>query len=121
MVKATVLVDQRYEISERFRVEIKVFEVGPSEKHPTGIKVRFTLIDVIEKVPRLLIDNHEPFGFHVHEELPDNKDARRLLETDDYVEALDEFWRLVRGVIDGKDQTPKNNIRIFRRVRDEIP
>lgn len=102
-MNAKVLLDQELSISERFRVELKVFEVGQSKKFPSGIKVSFALIDVIERAPRLLIDNHAPFGFHVHSELPKRPKIRRELKMDDYREALDEFWRLVEGVIKNED------------------
>ena len=98
MTKAVVLLDQKLDISERYRVELKAFEVAISKKYPEGVKVSFALIDVIQKAPRLLIDNHAPFGFHVHEELPNNKDSRRRLKTNDYLEALDEFWRLTKEI-----------------------
>ena len=98
MTKARVLLDQKLNISERFRVELKVFEVEPREKHPEGVRVRFALIDVLKKAPRLLIDNHAPFGFHVHNELPGNKDKRQILKSKDYQEALDEFWGLVQEI-----------------------
>ncbi len=63
----------------------------------------FALLDVIDKVPRLLVDNHAPFGFHVHAELPKNKQARKSLATKDYQEALDEFWRLVKEIVKNED------------------
>ena len=98
MTKAVVLLDQKLDISERYRAELKAFVVEICKKYPEGIKVSFALIDVIQKIPKLLIDNHAPFGFHVHEELPDNKDSRRRLKTNDYLEALDEFWRLTKEI-----------------------
>ena len=101
MTKATILLDQKLDISERYRVELKVFEVQKSERFPERIKVSFILIDVIAKVPRLLIDNHAPFGFHVHEDLPNNKESRRQLPVSDYSEALEEFWRLAKEIING--------------------
>jgi hypothetical protein len=103
MAKAEILLDQTLDISERFRVELKVFEIETSEKYPEGIKVRFILLDVIRKVPRLLVDNHAPFGFHVHEKLPENKESRRTLSTTDYFQALDEFWRLTKEITDDKN------------------
>ena len=103
MTKAVVLLDQKLDISERYRAELKAFEVEISRKYPEGVKVSFALIDVIQKVPRLLIDNHAPFGFHVHEELPSNKDSRRRLKTNDYLEALDEFWRLAKEITNDED------------------
>lgn len=60
--------------------------------------MRFVLIDVIKKVPRLIIDNHEPFGFHVHEDLPNR--SRRILEAIEFEQALDEFWKLSKIIID---------------------
>ncbi len=95
--------EESLDISERYRVELRVYAVGASKKYPEGIKVRFALVDVIEKVPRLLIDNHAPFGFHVHTELPENKSSRQILETKDYLMALDEFWRLVKEITENED------------------
>jgi hypothetical protein len=103
MGKAKVLLDQNLDVSERFRVELKVFEVDPSARFPGGIKVSFALLDVIDKVPRLLIDNHEPFGFHVHAELPKDKNARKLLAIKDYQEALNEFWHLIKDIIENEN------------------
>ena len=60
-------------------------------------------VDVLAKVPRLLVDNHAPFGFHVHTELPGNKGFRKILETKDYLLALDEFWRLVKEIIENEN------------------
>ena len=99
MAKATLILDQGLEISERYRVELKVFKVDPSERFPDGIKVSFALLDVIDKVPRLLVDNHAPFGFHVHTELPKNKQVRKPLVAKNYQEALDECWRLAKGIV----------------------
>jgi len=65
------------------------------------LKVNFILIDVIAKVPRLLIDNHAPFGFHVHEDLPSNKESRRQIPVNDYSEIMEEFWRLAKEIING--------------------
>ncbi len=105
MTRATLILDQRLDLSDRYRVELKVFEVDPSRRFPDGIKVSFALLDVIDKVPRLLVDNHAPFGFHVHTGLPQNKQARKPLATKDYQEALDEFWRLAKDIIENEDKT----------------
>jgi hypothetical protein len=110
MAKAKVLLEQNLDISARFRVELNIFEVEPSKKFPGGIRVSFALIDAIAKVPRLLIDNHEPFGFHVHSELPKNKHARKLLAAKDCSEALNEFWRLIEDIIKNEDQTTQNHV-----------
>lgn len=103
MAKATLILDQRLDLSERYRVELKIFEVDSSERFPNGIKVSFALLDLVNKVPRLLVDNHAPFGFHVHTELPKNKQVRKPLAAQDYQEALDEFWRLVEEIVKNED------------------
>ncbi len=79
-------------------MELSVLQIEPSAKHPEGIKASFVLIDAEKGVPRLVVDNHEPYGFHVHTELPEKKDVRRRLPTADYLQALDEFWRLTMEI-----------------------
>lgn len=98
MGKARVLFEQKLDISDRYRVELEVLAVEPSAKHKDGIKVSFVLIDAVEKVPRLLIDNHAPHGFHVHADLPRNKEARTL-NVETYKEALQEFWRMAKEIL----------------------
>lgn len=99
MSEAKVILDQSIDISERYRVELKVFEIDASKRYPEGVKVRFILLDLVKNCARLLIDNHSPFGFHVHMELPKNKQARMGLNTRDYRDAMNEFWRLVEEIV----------------------
>lgn len=99
MPKARVLFEQRLDISDRYRVEMEVLAIEPSTKYADGIKVSFVLIDGVEKAPRLIVDNHAPYGFHVHTELPGNKQARSPLKVESYKEALEEFWRLVKEIL----------------------
>jgi hypothetical protein len=102
MKKAKILLDRILDISERYRVELKVFEVDPNEKYPEGIKARFVLVDVVKKVPRLVIDNHAPFGFHLHNGLPEEKERRITLNISDYLQALDKFRDLVKEILDNE-------------------
>lgn len=44
-MKAKTLLDKTLDISERFRIELKVFEVSASQKYPEGVKARNALID----------------------------------------------------------------------------
>ncbi len=103
MSKAVVLMNDVEDIQERFRVKLKVFEVEISKKYPGGIKAKFALFDMIDRTQKLilLVDNHEPFGFHVHGELP--KNSRLLLNTINYREALKEFWCLTWEIINAKN------------------
>lgn len=100
MPKAVVLVDKTISISERFRIELKVFQVPPQSKYPDGIKARFILIDMIRNVPKMIVDNHAPFGFHIHMNLPDDHERRIKLVSYDYHEALSQFWDLAMKIID---------------------
>lgn len=105
MPKAKILMDLEFGFLERFWVKLKVFQFEPDEKYPQGIKARFVLVDTVRKVPLLLVDNHEPFGFHVHEELPENKNTRRMLKTTDYWVALTEFRLLAERIVNDENQS----------------
>ena len=39
----------------------------------------------------ILIDNHEPFGFHEHDRLPEEHDSRKEICVDDWKDAWKEF------------------------------
>lgn len=91
MGEAKIVWDQLFQLTESFRVEIKVYEVEPTEKYPEGIKARFVLIDIEINVARLLVDNHAPYGFHIHTGLPENKTIRVVLSAKDFYEAFEEF------------------------------
>ncbi len=100
MADTKVLMDEAFFISERYRIILKVYEVKKSKKYPEGIKAKYVLIDVEGNFPRLLVDNHEPFGFHLHTHLPENKNIRVKLDTDKYLEALEEFRKDVTKIIE---------------------
>ena len=100
MGKSELIINVDAILRDRFRFIAKVFEVEKSPKHPQGIKAKFVLIDTFQSAPVLLVDNHEPFGFHAHTELPGNKDKREKLETTDYLEAYDFFKKQAKKVMD---------------------
>lgn len=77
----------------RFIVDVKVYEVPISEKFPNGIKLKCVLVDVEQGKPRVLLDNHEPFGFHLHTRLPEDPDFRASLDIVEYEEAISVFFR----------------------------
>jgi hypothetical protein len=99
MAKAEILLHRKFAVSERYLVEITLLKVEPSEKYPEGINASFVLIDAKIRLPRLLIDNHAPWGFHVHEELPHKKDSRRSIHASNYMEAQEEFFRLMKEIL----------------------
>lgn len=95
-----VLLDETFAINHRYRVVLYVLEVPPDKKFPSGIKARFVLIDSDGNFPRLLIDNHEPFGFHMHTQLPEDASVRVELSVKDYNEALSIFLREVERIVE---------------------
>ena len=99
MAQAKVLVDLTYTLTEKYRVDLKVYEIEVSSKHPEGVKVRFVLINEENKTPRLLVDNHAPFGFHMHTELPEDKNVRVQLPVNNHEDALQEFLQEVERIV----------------------
>ncbi len=63
MSDAKIVWDQSFQLTENFRVGVKVYAVEPTEKYPEGIKARFVLIDVERNLPRLLVDNQAHTDF----------------------------------------------------------
>jgi len=99
-VKATeYLINRKLEINEQYYVVLTALRVSPSEKFPDGIKVKYVLIDSVGGFARLLIDNHEPFGFHMHTQLPDDPSVREILKATDYNEALKIFMNEVERIV----------------------
>jgi hypothetical protein len=83
----------------RFEAHIKVYEVGRSFKFPDGFKVRCALIEKESGVLRILLDNHEPYGYHLHTKLPEDKNFRVTIEVKNYSEAISIFIKEIRKVL----------------------
>ena len=102
-MKAVLLVDDRVVVQDgKYVVWIKVYEVEKSKRYPEGIKAKFVLQDVEFGFARLLVDNHEPFGFHMHTRLPHERDHREALNVSDYREALRLFEREVERIVENE-------------------
>lgn len=103
MSKALIIEDGvAYFADGRFEARIKVLEVPKSLKFPDGFKVSCVLLDTQTKTVRLVLDNHQPFGYHVHTELPHNKSARLQIDVKNYTEAIRFFFREARKVANEK-------------------
>ena len=99
-MKARVILDQQlvFGSNDRYNVFLKVYEVERSKKFPDGIKAKFVMVDTEDNTTRLLIDNHEPYGFHVHAK--SNKgDTRIRLDATDYLAALQVFRAEVERIV----------------------
>ncbi|OQW48499.1 MAG: hypothetical protein A4S09_04795 [Proteobacteria bacterium SG_bin7] len=64
-----------------------------------SIKVRYVLVDADGEFARLLVDHHEPFGFHMHTQLSEDHSIREVLPTTDYNEALQLFLKEVERIV----------------------
>ena len=82
----------------RFEARVRVLEVPRSLKFPDGYKVSCVLLDTKTKTVRFVLDNHEPFGYHIHTELPQNKNVRLPVDVKNYTEAIRFFFRQSKKV-----------------------
>jgi hypothetical protein len=99
MKKAKIIIYESIAISGHYRIILNVLEVSVSRKFPFGIKAKFLLLDDMGNFPRLLVDNHEPFGFHMHTQLPGDSNVRIKLTVKDYNEALELFYLEVERIV----------------------
>ena len=107
MKKASILIDKSQSLlNGRFVLKIKVLRVKKDEKYPDGIKAKFAMLDIEKQIIRLLIDNHEPWGYHIHPYLPEDHSVRTRIGAKDYQEAANIFFKEVQKVI--KNETKKN-------------
>jgi hypothetical protein len=101
--KAKVVVNQVLLLeNEKFEAHIKVYEVSNNSKFPDGYKVKCALVERNTGALHILLDNHEPFGFHLHSRLPKDKKFRLSLKINHYEEAIKLFFSEVRKVINEK-------------------
>lgn len=100
MSPSEVLKDEStYYCEGKYYANIRIIKVSSSIKFPDGIKVKCVLIDTENNRPLLLLDNHEPFGYHFHPLLPDDKKFRLTISINSYEEAIKIFFREVKKVV----------------------
>src|ERR1035437_8106049 len=98
-MKASLLIHREQVLHDgKYVMTIKVYEVQKSKKFPDGIKARFLLQTAEGGAPRLLVDNHEPYGFHMHTKMPHDRDHRETLDVTDYRDAMDIFLAEVERI-----------------------
>jgi len=99
-MKASLVIHQEEVLlGGKYVVSIKVFAVEKSRKFPDGIKAKYLLQNAEEGVARLLVDNHQPYGFHMHTKMPHDAGHREGLETVNYRVALEFFLTEVGRII----------------------
>jgi hypothetical protein len=86
-----------------YLVDIEVYETENLVMFPEGISGRFRLFRVDENMNKILvylIDNHAPYGFHEHDELPLNHFSRITIHVKNWQEAWERFQIKCRELID---------------------
>ena len=102
-MKATLLVHhEEILLNGKYVVTVTVYSVDQSKKFPDGIKAKF-LLQTEEGIAKLLIDNHQPYGFHMHTQLPHNHSHREILDVKDYQEAMDFFFEEVGRIVKNEE------------------
>lgn len=99
MTATRIIIDEAFAINSRYRVVLLVIRVPLNRKFPLGVKAKYVLIDAEGGFPRLLVDNHEPYGFHMHTALPEDNAVRVALAVNDHNGALDLFFEEVERII----------------------
>lgn len=103
MGKACLILDQSVLLDdERFIAHVKVFAVVDNLKYPDGYKVRCALVEKNTRILWVLLDNHDPYGYHLHAKLPQNKNFRVSVEIQGYEQAIELFFKEVERVINEK-------------------
>lgn len=103
MPSAVVLVDEVVSFRDgRYIARVRVLKVSKGVKFPDGYKVRCVLIDRVRDTPVLLLDNHHPFGYHIHTRLPKDKSERVVIAISSYVEAIEAFMDEAKRLIDNE-------------------
>ena len=99
-MSAKIVLDYRVEVLKGvLEAHIKVYEIPGNRKFPDGIKLRCVLIDIQAQVPMLLLDNHEPFGYHLHTRLPYDKNQRVKVDVKNHEEAILLFLSEARKLV----------------------
>ena len=89
-----------------YLVEISIVQTDDVEKYaPDGVKGVFKIfresgdsINAFELI--LLIDNHKPLGFHIHNELPQNHESRKKLYVENWQDTWLIFSQKIKEIVD---------------------
>ncbi len=77
---------------------MKIRSVPASDNRPDGFKVNFVLINMETQQAVLLVDNHKPFGYHLHP-TPDKDHHDRIeLIVNSPFEALEIFLTKAKAI-----------------------
>ena len=90
-MRAKLVFWQKARIEERYILELKIHEVGRSEKYPDGIRYGLICKDLVSD-RQVLLDNHHPKGHHLHID-----DRERAYDFKGIPVLLEDFEKLVES------------------------
>jgi hypothetical protein len=64
-MKAKLRLHEKYQLSDRYIVELSLYEINDPKHYPEGFKYGLICIDS-RTGRKILMDNHSPKGHHVH-------------------------------------------------------
>lgn len=86
-----------------YKVEVRIEQTSDQIKFPpSGIKCSFKVMseNLFGKNELLiLIDNHEPHGFHYHDRLPEVHDSRKSINAKNWQKAWNYFDQILKEII----------------------
>ncbi len=81
-----------------FVAHMKIQAVPASDNRPDGFKVNFVLISSETQQAVLLVDNHKPFGYHLHPSPDRDHDDRIELTVKSPFEVLELFLQKAKEI-----------------------
>jgi hypothetical protein len=84
-----------------FIAHMKIQSVPKDDNRPDGYKVNFVLVDLRNLEPVLIVDNHKPFGYHLHPDASEDHNSRIELHVNTPYEALEIFLEKAKEFSDG--------------------
>lgn len=64
-MKAVLRLHEKFQLSNRFLIEMAIFEINDKKQYPDGVKYRLVCLDMTS-LEKVLMDNHYPKGHHIH-------------------------------------------------------
>jgi hypothetical protein len=84
-----------------FIAHMKIQSVPKDDNHPDGYKVNFVLVNLRTLAPVLIVDNHKPFGYHLHPDATKDQRSRIELHVDSPYQALEIFLKKAKELSHG--------------------
>jgi len=101
-VVSKLLRDTKALLGEYWIAHIKLQTVTPDRIRPDGLKLNCVLLDKRTNQAVLLLDNHAPFGYHIHPQASTDHNFREEIVVESPYEAIDIFFSRAKEIIHGK-------------------